>query len=158
MTNLVDHSKTVEQVQALAEELFTLMGVKSTPSTSYDDANDAVVVDVQTEDETGLLIGSRGETLTAIQHILGLAFSRQADEWQRIIVNVADWRERQEDKLAALATQTADRALETGQPQNLYNLSAGDRRVIHMTLAERSDVETESVGEGKDRYLVVRPK
>lgn len=157
-TMATDTKKAVSTIDKLASELFVLMGVKAKPQVSFDEVNGAIVVNIESEDETGLLIGNRGETLSAIQYVLGLAYAKQTDEWQRIIVNVADWRERQESRLVELATQTANRAVESGQPQNLYNLNPNERRIIHMTLAESQEVETVSEGEGKDRYLVVRPK
>lgn len=154
----VDTKKTVTKVEKLAGELFSLMGVKAKPQVSYDEASDAIVVNIESEEETGLLIGNRGETLSAIQYVLGLAYAKEVDDWQRIIVNVADWRERQESRLLELATQTANRATESGQPQNLYNLNPNERRIVHMALADSKEVETVSEGEGRDRYLVVRPK
>lgn len=74
-----------------------------------------------------------------------------------MVFNVGDWRQRQEEYLLDLADESAKRALETGEPQHLYNLNAGQRRVIHLSLAEKKDIETTSEGEGRERYLVIRP-
>lgn len=115
-------------------------------------------VDVKTEEHTGLLIGGKGETLAAIQSFLGIAMKQKTGEWIKIYVNVGDWREKQEDYLKNLANQAAARAQETGQPQNLYNLNAGQRRVVHLALSQDTDLVTESLGEGQERYLVVKPK
>ncbi len=62
-----------------------------------------------------------------------------------------------EDYLNNLAEQTAQRAKETNEPQNLYNLNSAQRRIIHMCLSEDKETETESLGEGQERYLVVKP-
>ena len=67
-------------------------------------------------------------------------------------------REKQEKYLKNLAEQAASRAKETGDAQTLYNLNPTQRRIIHLYLAEDSGVETESMGEGEDRFLIVRPK
>ena len=73
-------------------------------------------------------------------------------------VNVGDWREKQEDYLKSLALSALSRARATNEPQPLYNLNASQRRTIHLYLSSEKDVETESFGEGKERYLIVRLK
>jgi spoIIIJ-associated protein len=115
-------------------------------------------VNLDTEEETGLLIGRQGETLAAIQTILGMIARRDFDEWVRIAVNVGDYQEKQESRLKELASQTALRAKETKEPQYLYNLTPNQRRIIHLTLSEDKEIETESQGEGRERYLIVRVK
>lgn len=148
----------VSVVKELSEELLRLMDTSATPQVFEDKENEAIVVDIETTDEAGLLIGARGETLASIQAILGMMFRQRVGEWQRIIVNVADWRERQKDRLNELAIQTAERAKATGEPQPLYNLSSSERRIVHLALADDKEVSTESHGEGQERYLVVNPK
>jgi spoIIIJ-associated protein len=148
----------ISVVKEMAEELLRLMGIIATPTVSEDKENDAIIVDIETEEEAGLLIGTRGETLNSLQAVLGMMFRQKTGEWQRIIVNVADWRERQEDRLNELAIQAAERAKTTSDPQPLYNLTSAERRIIHLALADDEDVETESQGEGQERYLVVNPK
>lgn len=150
--------KTLETVKGFAEELFTLMGVEVDFEVSEDKENNAVFVDIDAAEETGLLIGHRGETITSIQAALGMMMRQKTGEFVRIIVNVGDWREKQEDQLRNLAMQAAQRVRETGESQPLYNLNAAQRRIIHVILAEEKDIETESHGEGQDRYLVVNLK
>lgn len=145
-------------VKEIAEELLGLMGTKARPNISEDKKNDAIVVDIETDDEAGLLIGNRGDTLNSLQAIAGQIFRQKFGEWQRIIVNVSDWRERQEQRLTELAVQTAQRAKDSGESQVLYNLTPAQRRIVHLTLAENKKIETESLGEGQERYLVIRPK
>jgi spoIIIJ-associated protein len=87
-----------------------------------------------------------------------MIYRQENGEWKRISVNVGDWREKQEEYLSEMAKVTAERAKQTGEPQNLYNLSPSQRRIIHIALSEDKEIETESVGEGEERYLVVKPK
>ncbi len=150
--------KKVVLIEELVNELLHLMGVEAKAKVSEDKENEAFRVDIETSEEVGLLIGHHGETLNSIQTILGMIIRQKTGEWTRIIVNVGDWREKQEEYLKHLADQTASRVKETGQEQALYNLTPGQRRIIHLTLSSDSDLETESVGEGKDRYLIVRLK
>jgi spoIIIJ-associated protein len=150
--------KTLSLAKKMANELLSLMGTKAQVKASEDKKNEAVRIDIETEEETGLLIGRHGETIEAIQSILGMMLKKKTGDWVRIIVDVGGWREKQEERLRDLATQTAERAKETGEGQPLYNLSPAQRRVIHLTLADNPDIETESAGEDEERYLIIRPK
>ena len=148
----------VETIESIAQELLGLMGVEAEPEVIEDEKNEAIVVSLKTEDETGLLIGRHGQTIEALQAALGMLAKEKLGEWVRIIVNVGDWREKQEEYLKSLAVSAAERATATGEDQPLYNLTPGQRRVIHLALSENSKVVTESVGEGEERYLVVKKK
>ena len=151
-------SKYLEIITSSVQELFSLLGVEASFEVREDTINEAVLVSVDAKDSTGLLIGRHGETLSALQHILSLIVRQELGEFKRVIVNVGDWREKQEESLKALATSAADRAIETGQDQPIYNLTAAQRRIVHMTLSERPDIITESTGEDSERFLVVKPK
>lgn len=148
----------LKKIEESATELLSLMGSRAKVSVSSDEGNQAVLINLETDDETGLLIGRQGETLMAIQTILGMIARKNFEEWVRIMVNVGDYREKQESRLNELATQTGLRAKETGEPQYLYNLTPNQRRIIHLTLSEDKELETESQGEGVERFLIVRTK
>ena len=145
-------------LKELTDGLLGLMGTKAKADISFDQENDALLVNIDAGDETGLLIGKRGETLTSLQTILGIILKQKIGEWKRVVVNVGDYREKEEDYLKNLGLSAAERARETGEDQPLYNLKPGQRRIIHLTLANEKGIETESVGEGEERYLVVRAK
>lgn len=150
--------KTLSLTEKMANELLSLMGTKAQAKASEDKKNEAVRIDIETEEETGLLIGRHGETIEAIQSVLSMMLKKKTGDWVRVVVDVGGWREKQEERLRDLATQTAERTKETGEGQPLYNLSPAQRRVIHLTLADDPDIETESAGEGEERYLIIRPK
>lgn len=151
--------KTNEQIlEKIANELLSLMGSKALAKVSKDSENEALVVEIDGGEETGLLIGRHGETLLAIQAALGMMLKEKSGEWIRVLVNVGDWREKQEEGLKSLARQASERAKETGEPQPLYNLTAAQRRIIHLELSQDPDIVTESQGEDKERFLLVKPK
>lgn len=139
----------------LTEKLLALLGTKATADINYNEENDSLNVDIKTDQEAGLLIGKKGETVNSLQKFLALAIRQKTGVWHRVLVNVADWREKQELRLEQIALQAAERARETGEPQNLYNLSPAERRIIHLFLAKEKDIKTESVGVGEERYLIV---
>jgi len=148
--------KNEKILKEVTDELLSLMSTKATAEVSFDKENNCYTVNINGGDETGLLIGKKGETLLSIQTILGILLKQKTGEWERVTVNVGDYLEKEEEYLKNLAESAAARAKETGDPQNLYNLKPNQRRIIHMVLAEEKDIATESVGEGEERYLVVK--
>jgi len=147
-----------DMLKKIVDELFGLMGVNVKTDVTTSKEDEAYVVNIDAGEETGLLIGRKGETLMSIQTILATALKNETGEWTRVLVNVGDYREKEEDYLKGLAQSAAARAKETGEPQPLYNLKPGQRRIIHLFLSQDNEVETESVGEDSERYLLVKPK
>ncbi|HEX6977152.1 MAG TPA: KH domain-containing protein [Patescibacteria group bacterium] len=150
-----------EKAKKLLTELFTLIGIKAEFEVSVEEPKDeekVVNVKIDSKEESGLLIGSHGSTLEALQYFLGLALKNETGEWARVNVDIANWKEKQNDHLISLAQHTAESAIRKGEPQYLYNLTPGQRRIVHMELANNTEVETKSEGEGEERYLVVQPK
>jgi spoIIIJ-associated protein len=155
---VVSAEETQKILTGLTDELLALMSTTAKAAVSYDQENDAFIVTITSTEETGLLIGRKGETLSSIQTILGVLLKQKTGDWKRVVVNVGDYREKEEDYLRNLGLSAAARAKETGEPQSLYNLNPAQRRIVHMALSEDSSVETESLGEGNERYLVVKAK
>ena len=143
-------------VQTVTEDLLSRLGVTGTVAVDIDET-EAYRVNIQTE-ETGLLIGFHGKTLESFQIILGLIVSKELDAWVKVYVNIGDYREKREEALMLMAQHAAERVLTMGRPVELAHLSASERRVIHLTLSGDERVETESVGEGSQRVLLVKPK
>jgi len=148
----------IDILNKITEKLFGLMATNVKIAINFNEEDKVFIVDVDAGDATGLLIGKRGETLLSIQNILSVLFKQETGEWEKLVVNVGDYRQKEEEYLKNLATTTVERAIETSKPQNLYNLKAWQRRVIHLFLVDNKDVDTTSEGEGEDRYLIISPK
>jgi spoIIIJ-associated protein len=146
----------IETVKQITEDLLNRLEVVATVTVDTDETQ-AYRVHVETA-ETGLLIGFHGQTLESFQIILGLLVSKNLGSWQKVYVNVGDYREKREEALMHMAQHAAERALAFHQPVELARLSASERRVIHLTLSGDERVSTESVGEGANRRLLVKPK
>ena len=146
----------VDQVKQTTEELLKRLDVSGQVTVDVDETS-AFRVHIETE-ETGLLIGFHGKTLESFQIILGLLVSKVLGSWVKVYVNVGDYREKREEALMLMAQHAAQRALSAGRPIEIPHLSPSERRVIHLTLAGDERVETESVGEGNSRMLLVKPK
>lgn len=145
-------------IQEVTDRLFKLLEVEAGLEILEDEETDSYTIKVDAPNEAGLLIGNRGKTMLDLQMIIGMIVKRKTDEWHRIIVNVGDWREKENRKLEELADQAAQRAKETGEVQFLYNLNPSQRRTIHLYLSGFKDVDTKSEGEGDGRYLIVSSK
>jgi len=148
-------TKLIKDIEEKTVKLMDLLGSKAKVEVLEKD--DSFSVNLKAEEETGLLIGRHGETINSIQAILALSLREELEE-KKIFVNVGDWREKQEEKLNEMAEQIYQRVIDTGEPQPIYNLTPSQRRIIHVALSEKKDVETESTGEGENRYLLVKPK
>ena len=115
------------------------------------------VIDISGED-SGLLIGRRGQTLQSLQFILNLIVTREFGESVRVVLDVESYRQRREASLRDMANKVAERVLQTGRSITLEPMSAADRRIVHISLAAREDISTESVGFGEDRKVTIIPK
>jgi len=143
-------------VTKIVEDLLSKLEIAGSVTVTTDEAG-AFRVNIETE-ETGLLIGHHGKTLESLQLILGIIVSKTLGRWVKAYVNVGDYREKREEALMHMAQRAAERALALGRPVELSRLSPAERRIIHLTLSGDERIETESVGEGDGRILVVKPR
>jgi len=116
---------------------------------------DTIEVDIEGED-SGLLIGRRGETLRALQFIVNLVVGQRSEG--RVVLDVEGYRERRYASLRTLANRVAERVSATGRSITLEPMAANERRIIHVTLADNSRVTTESTGMGEGRKITVYPQ
>lgn len=108
--------------------------------------------------DADLLQAEGGELLDALQHLLNQAFGRNLDERQRFLLDVKGFRATREAELRAMAQHAASRVRDTGLAFTFGPMNAGERRVIHVALADNPDLQTESVGEGAERKVRVTLK
>lgn len=106
----------------------------------------------------GILIGRHGDTLAALQFLLGVLVSRRAGRRVRVIVDVEGYRERRASLLRDMAMRAADRAQRYRQPIFLDPMIPSERRIVHLALQDHPYAATHSIGEGDSRRVVVSPK
>ncbi len=154
----------VEHAQNILHDLMRIMGIDveitnrppETPMDGLDHA--AAVLDVNPAhagDDLGFLIGRRGEHLAALQYIVNVILSQTHSGGNPVTVDVHHYKQRREESLNALARQMADEVRRTKQEVDLEPMSAAERRIIHLALAEETDVATESVGSGDARRVTI---
>ena len=132
--------------------------ILATLRSAYDDETGGPVIDITGED-SGLLIGRRGETLRALQFLVNLLVNRRlGDENVRVVLDIERYRERRNNSLHDLALRVADKVATTGRAVALEPMSAAERRIIHVTLSDHPRVSTESSGIGEGRKVTIAPR
>ncbi len=109
-------------------------------------------------DRVNRLIGRRGETLSSLQHIVRLICSRRLERRANIIVDAGGYKSGRSKRLRGLANRMAKQAVQQGRTITLEPMHPNERRIIHVTLRGRSDVMTQSIGEGRGRKVTIVPR
>ena len=143
------------KIEKTVKELFDLLSINDPFEISEEEDSINITLDTQ---ESGIIIGRHGDTLESLQLILSLCIAKEAGEFKRVSLEVGDYKKNREDYLKSLAHQTKDRVISEGREITLPNLKPWERRVVHLEFQDDDEVVSESVGEGRDRTLVVRPK
>jgi spoIIIJ-associated protein len=159
-----NENNELQVARAILETLLNGLGVSAnieihSPEVMVDEnGEDSPVVFNVTGDDLGGLIGRKGQTLDALQYLVRLIFARQTRSKMPIMVDIEGYKQRRFDDLRVLALNVAAQVKEKRSSVRLEPMSPFERRIIHVTLANDPDVETESVGEGEARKVVVSPK
>ena len=115
------------------------------------------VIDIKGED-LGLLIGRRGDTLIALQYLVNLMLGRKYPGRGGVTIDVEHYKHRNEERIMNMAQRMGDRVRETGNSITLEPMSAAERRLVHVLFADDAELETNSVGEGENRKVVISLK
>jgi spoIIIJ-associated protein len=158
-----EEGDTAEIAKGVLEVLLTKMGVtasivpRAKPSVEAIESAAPIAFDIK-GDGLGILIGRRGQTLSCLQYIVRLIVACRTEAWVPIIIDVEGYKERHYEGLRALAWRMAEQVRVKGVSFTLEPMSAYERRIIHLTLADHPDVITQSVGNGEARRVVILPK
>jgi spoIIIJ-associated protein len=149
-----DGASAAEQLRELLEEIVDALGLEARVDVRESDGE----LNGSVEGEgVGLLIGRRGQTIDAVQHLAQRIVFQGGPRDTRIVIDADGYRARRQATVEAEADEAADEASRGGAPVELEAMPASERRIVHEYLRERGDVETYSEGEEPDRYLVVAP-
>lgn len=145
-----------EALREITEAAIEGLGLSAT--VLIEDADEGGLLALVEGDDLDALIGRDGEVLDAVQLLAAQAVRRLPGGQRRgVLVDAGGYRARRAELLARLAQKAADEAVEFGEEIELEPMSAMDRRTVHLSLVERSDVETRSEGEDPRRRIVVVP-
>jgi len=113
------------------------------------------VVSIDGGEDLVKLVGRRGEVLDALQELTRLAVHQKTGERSRLMLDIASWRRRRRDELAALGQKVAQRVLESGTREQLAPMTPFERKIVHDAVAAVAGVRSESEGQEPARRVVV---
>ncbi|MCA1614649.1 MAG: hypothetical protein LC795_11015 [Acidobacteria bacterium] len=143
------------QAEQFLNDIFRMAGFELHAQASEGDNTCILNIDGP---DSPLVRSEGGELLDALEHFVNQSFIRGLAEGERFVCDVDNFRAIREKELRAMARHAADRVRSTGLPFFFGPMSAAERRVIHLSLAEDESLFTESVGEGNARRLKVSLK
>ena len=150
--NTVDSSK---RAQDFLSKIFELTGedvqVEAVPD------GDTLKVNLSGPD-MGIVIGKRGETLDALQHLTSLVVNRGDSDFMKVSLDAENYREKRNEALESLAHKLANKVMRTRRNTTLEPMNAYERRIIHSALQDHESVTTYSVGQGINRKVVIALK
>jgi spoIIIJ-associated protein len=152
----------VTNSRATLQELLSKLRVRGRIATHWGEAADdeeekPLILNIQ-GDDLGMLIGHKGETLSALQYITRVIAAKRLGQPVNVVVDVENYKGRREEQLRRLAKRLADQAVQQGRTLSLEPMPPNERRIIHIALRDREDVVTESTGEGRSRKVTIVPK
>jgi spoIIIJ-associated protein len=113
------------------------------------------VVSIDGSDDLNKLVGRGGEALDALQELTRLAVHQKTGVRSRLMLDIAGWRRRRRDELAALGDKVARRVLKTGEREELAPMTPFERKIVHDAVAAVPGVHSESEGVEPSRRVVV---
>src|SRR4051794_35845450 len=143
-----------ERVRAVVARVVHSLGLRG--SVDVEETDDEIRATVN-GDELGLLIGKHGMTIDALQHLAFRAAFRGLADRKQVTIDAAGYRERREAALHRMADRAVAEALKFERPLELEPMRAPERKLVHLYLRERTEVDTHSEGDEPDRRLVVSP-
>jgi spoIIIJ-associated protein len=144
----------LEEAKSVLEEMLRLMDLPATVEIGM--GAETAKLNVKGEN-MGILIGRRGEKLASLQHLVNLILAKREGQWNRIAVDVENYRGRREDQLRDVADRAAKRVVQSGKIIQLEPMPAIERRIVHLALVDNPKVRTQSVGVEPNRRIVVLP-
>lgn len=148
-------NETYTQAADFLQTVFDTSGLEL--NVAIEAVSDGVALNLDGRDAE-LLLTEGGEALEAIQHVMNQAFGRKLARGERIVCDVRGFRATREAELRAMALHAASQVRASGLAFTFGAMNANERRILHLTLADSEDLQTESIGEAKERRLKVSLK
>lgn len=153
---------TGEELVRLATDIRAIMAsllrpLGTTGEVSVDVSVNPILVHIEDAENSGLIIGRDGQTITALQYLANRIISKSWPRSPRIQLNAGDYREKQEEQLLGVAHFLSEKAKKSGRVQSTRPLSSFHRRVVHMALQNDRGVQTRSKGDGPLKRVLIMP-
>lgn len=146
--------ESIQFAKKYLEDILSFFGLNTDIYATTDD--EIIELHVPSTHLNGFLIGQRGETMRALQYLVSSALRNSGLENSKVNLDIADYKKSKAERLAAKAQEWLEEVKKAKEPMHLRPMNAGDRRIIHK-LADEAGLTTESVGEGRERHVVLKP-
>lgn len=150
-----DIEEAILYAKKYLEDLLSFFGLNTDVYATTED-HEVIELNVPSTHLNGFLIGQRGDTMRALQYMIGTALKNQNFAHARVNVDIADYKKNRAERLLSRAEEWFKEVRDSGKAKELSPMSPAERRVIHKG-AEDYGLATESVGEGRERHVVLKP-
>jgi spoIIIJ-associated protein len=149
-----DVEAAIQYAKKYLEDLLSFYGLNTDVYATTED-NEVIELNIPSTHLNGFLIGQRGETMRSMQFLVSSALKNQNYALCRVNVDVAEYKKQRADRLAETVEEWVKKVKETGQPFEVKPMNAADRRTVHRVASE-AGLASDSVGEGRDRHIVLK--
>ncbi len=150
-----DIEDAIQFAKKYLEDLLSFFGLNTDVYATTED-HEVIELNVPSTHLNGFLIGQGGDTMRAIQFLVSSALRSNNYAHTRINVDIADYKKSRADQLAERAEEWIKKVQDSGEQMELNPMNAADRRTVHKVASE-AGLSTESVGEGRDRHIILKP-
>lgn len=158
MENQGENREIEKKLEDTVNELISKMGFQAEVSVqkSDEDGRETFICDLKT-DESNFLIGQYGINLQSLQHIARVVVRKKLEDKINFVLDVNSYRKEKNDSVTKMAKSFADQALAEKRAVVMRPMSSYERRIVHLELSKDERIKTESIGEGEDRRVVIKP-
>lgn len=149
-----DMESAIVYAQKFLEDVLSFLGLNTVVYATHED--DVIQLNIPSTQMNGFLIGQHGDTMRSMQLLASSALKSQGYAFTRVNVDVAGYKQQRASRLADTAEAWVKQVKETGESMELRPMNAADRRVIHQLASDRG-LTTESVGDGRNRHVILKP-
>ena len=149
----MDREASIVFAKKYLEDILSFFGLNTEVYATADE--EVIELHVPSTHLNGFLIGQRGETLRSLQFMIATTLKNNEAALNRVNVDIADYKRHRYDRLAEHVREWIEAVRTSGEAKHLVPMNAAERRIVHKTVSEYSDVETHSEGEGRDRHVVL---
>lgn len=150
-----DLEACIQYAKKFLEDVLSFFGLNTDVYATANE-DDVIELHVPSTHLNGFLIGQHGDTIRALQFMTSTALRNNGYEYSRVHVDIADYKKQRAERLAVKAEEWVKAVKDSNETRELRPMNSADRRVVHKVATE-AGLETESIGEGRDRRVVLKP-
>jgi spoIIIJ-associated protein len=150
-----DIEEAIQYAKKYLEDILSFFGLNTDVHATTED-QEVIELDIPSTHLNGFLIGQHGDTVRSLQFLVSSALKNQNYRFTRVNVDVAEYKKQRAERLAETALDWVKQVQESGEPFDLKPMNAADRRTVHKVAAD-AGLQSESVGEGRERHIVLKP-